>query len=67
MSRLHMSSKSLPGVKEDMDNPDVPGDGREHPSEASVNVSSRSNLFLEKVLCWVGWGFGGLGKNLVKP
>ena len=50
-----------------MDNPDVPGDGREHPSEASVNVSSRSNLFLEKVLCGVGWGFGGLGKNLVKP
>ena len=26
MSRLHMSSKSLPGVREDMDIPDGPGD-----------------------------------------
>ena len=27
LSRLHLSSKSLPGVLEDMDDPDVPGDG----------------------------------------
>ena len=98
MSRLHLSSKSLPGVWEDMDIPDWSGDGvrwegtsigtvcesfikiwhqepcqdstcppshflesgrtwtflmdlemvsdgREHPSEAFVKVSSRSNLF----------------------
>ena len=27
MSRLHLYSKSLPGVEEDMDIPDGPGDG----------------------------------------
>ena len=27
LSRLHLSSKSLPGVLEDMEDPDVPGDG----------------------------------------
>ena len=27
LSRLHMSSKSLPGVLEDMEDPDIPGEG----------------------------------------
>ena len=45
MSRLHLPSKSLPGVLEDMDNPNGPGNGREHPSKASVEIASRSNLF----------------------
>ena len=27
MSRLHLSSKSLPGVLEDVEVPDAPGDG----------------------------------------
>ena len=43
MSRLHLSSKSLPGVQEDMDL-DMVLDGRDHPSKVSVKVSSRSDI-----------------------
>ena len=48
-------------------------EGREHPSEASVKVSSRSNMFwLISRRFWVVGGGGGVGwvglsKNLVKP
>ena len=45
LSRLHLSSKSLPGVLEDMEvlmNLEVVSFDRDHNSEASVKVSSRS-------------------------
>ena len=43
MSILNLSSKSLPGVQDDMDL-EMVSDGREHPSEVSVKVSSRSDI-----------------------
>ena len=66
LSRFHLSSKSLPGVMEDI-NLEVVSDDRNHPSEASVKVSSKiqhqipcqvstcpSSLFLES---WRTWRF----------
>ena len=38
MSRLHLSSKSLPGVKEDMDIPDEPRDGVRWEGNLSNNL-----------------------------
>ena len=79
MSRLHMSSKSLPGVREDMDIPDGPGDDVrwEGTSIRSFCVSFiKIRLVLADLeMIWsCGWlgggcggGGGGLSKNLVKP
>ena len=46
MSRLHLSSKSLPRVQEDMDL-EMVSDGRDHPSKVSVKVSSRSDIRID--------------------
>ena len=66
MSRLHLPSKSLPGVLEDMDIPDEAGDGfrsGEHPSKVSVKVSSRSDIRnhvkTPPVLQVFSWSLGG--------
>ena len=59
MSRLHLSSKSLPGVLEDVSY------DRDHHSEASVKVSSRSNIRnpvkTPPVLQVSSWSLGGHG------
>ena len=48
LSRLHLSSKSLPGVLEDVEGPDAPGDGlrwmREHHIKVSLKVSWRLDI-----------------------
>ena len=82
MSRLHMSSKSLPGVWEDMDIPDGPGDGVRW-ELTSIRSFCESFIKIQLVLAdlemiwscggwwwwwwWWGGGGGGLSKNLVKP
>ena len=68
LSRLHLSSKSLPGVLEDMEvlmNLEVVSFDRDHNSEASVKVSSRSNIRnpvkTPPVLQVSSWSLGGHG------
>ena len=68
LSRLLLSSKSLPGVMEDTEVPDEPGvcvDIRDNLSEANVKVSSRSNIRnpvkTPPVLQVSSWSHGGHG------
>ena len=60
LSRLHLSSKPLLGVLEDLE---VVLDDRYHPSEASAKVSSRFNIRnpvkTPPVLQVSSWSFGG--------
>ena len=61
MSRLHLSSKSLPRILEDMDLEMLLG--KEHPSKVSVKVSSKSDIRnhvkTPPVLQVFSWSLGG--------
>jgi len=65
MSRLHLSSKSIPGVKDDM-HLQMMSDGSEH-SSVSVKVSSRSDIRnhvkAPPVLQVSSWSLGGHGHS----
>ena len=74
MSRPHLSSKSLPGVLEDMYIPDGPGDGVRW-ELTSIRSFCESFIKIQLVLADLelgggveggGWDGGGLSKNLVK-
>jgi len=54
MSRLHLSSKLLPGVQEDMDL-EMVLDGREHPSKVSVQLVF-ADLHRDDLELWVVGG-----------
>ena len=66
MSRLHLSSKSLPGVQEDMDL-EMVLDGRDQPSKVSVKVLSwsdiRNHVKTSTVLQVSSWCLGGHGHS----